>query len=827
MGEPRLSGATVAHQLAVLARREGDSRLGDGLAAAAAAGGAALWREARRLRARDAAGFAGLLAGDALRGAGVLEALCAAVGGAADVAADAEAIARAAAADRARAGEALDACVAVLDALARTSPQAARATFGRGARDADAAAGGDAVRAALARTVAVAAAGSRADAVLDALVAAAAVDAVLGGAAARDAVSHAATAACATCAAALGAAVRARNDPEVLSAAACGEALLQAMGPPAARRHLAAAAALLGALERARDKPRLANLRCRAAAAAVRAAEAVDPARAPAVVRDLLEHLAARKCVDAGDAAFLRAACGLFADRAARAAPGRRPVLARDEEHAAAQCFYDLIGAKVLRDACAGHVVSEAARKRRAKHFEARDGFALFAAPLVLRDRTAADEPPPPLVGRRDLLETLAGAAGAAARLARRTVDDDDVDAYLFAQKDAPQHWPGALLAGVYEESPPEDDDASVTAPDDDAAAAAADDYVAEIMARRLMGRDKEAAQEEAKAPAKREAALLDAAAWCARACACRPRNARRWLALARCYEDLAAPLLALGDLETPFAAAPPKRPLKAVARLPYAASTDAALQFAAPYAAPGELRAEAAATVGAARLEAAKRAYALAHATAGDAAAAAAAALARGRLRYADLRELALRGTSMPTRQAAGDAQRCFEAASLIGDAAQKAFALVMLGKIAWRSDDYDLDERRRDAIGLFRRAYDALPATGKPTGRDDPYPCYRLHAARLKVALDAAAGRVTPLALQACRETAFGASDGSVASIVDDCVRAFEACRKQDPYHARAAHAQAVAARAQPTLSLAATATASSTVWKSTSDGVQVVIR
>ena len=138
-------------------------------------------------------------------------------------------------------------------------------------------------------------------------------------------------------------------------------------------------------------------------------------------MRALLEHLAARKCVDAGDAAFLRAACGLFADRAARAAPGRRPVLARDEEHAAAQCFYDLIGAKVLRDACAGHVVSEAARKRRAKHFEARDGFALFAAPLVLRDRTAADEPPPPLVGRRDLLETLTGAAGAAARLARRS----------------------------------------------------------------------------------------------------------------------------------------------------------------------------------------------------------------------------------------------------------------------------------------------------------------------------------------------------------------------------------------------------------------------
>ena len=165
-----------------------------------------------------------------------------------------------------------------------------------------------------------------------------------------------------------------------------------------------------------------------------------------------------------------------------------------------------------------------------------------------------------------------------------------------------------------------------------------------------------------------------------------------------------------------------------------------------------------------------------------------------------------------MPTRQAAGDAQRCFEAASLIGDAAQKAFALVMLGKIAWRSDDYDLDERRRDAIGLFRRAYDALPATGKPTGRDDPYPCYRLHAARLKVALDAAAGRVTPLALQACRETAFGAGDGSVAAIVEDCVQAFEACRKQDPYHARAVHAQAVAVRAQPTLSLAATATASS---------------
>ena len=85
------------------------------------------------------------------------------------------------------------------------------------------------------------------------------------------------------------------------------------------------------------------------------------------------------------------------------------------------------------------------------------------------------------------------------------------------------------------------------------------------------------------------------------------------------CMLVLAAPLLALGDLETPFAAAPPKRPLKAVARLPYAASTDAALQFAAPDAAPGELRAEAAATVGAARLEAAKRAYALAHATSVD----------------------------------------------------------------------------------------------------------------------------------------------------------------------------------------------------------------
>ena len=99
-----------------------------------------------------------------------------------------------------------------------------------------------------------------------------------------------------------------------------------------------------------------------------------------------------------------------------------------------------------------------------------------------------------------------------------------------------------------------------------------------------------------------------------------------------------------------------------------------------------------------------------------------------------------------------------------------------------------------------------------GKTHGKGRPVPCYRLHAARLKVALDAAAGRVTPLALQACRETAFGASDGSVASIVEDCVRAFEACRKQDPYHARAAHSQAVAARAQPTLSLAATATASS---------------
>ena len=51
----------------------------------------------------------------------------------------------------------------------------------------------------------------------------------------RGSASHAATAACATCAAALGAAVRARHDAEVLSAAACGAALLQAMGPPAAR----------------------------------------------------------------------------------------------------------------------------------------------------------------------------------------------------------------------------------------------------------------------------------------------------------------------------------------------------------------------------------------------------------------------------------------------------------------------------------------------------------------------------------------------------------------------------------------------------------------
>ena len=149
----------------------------------------------------DAAGLAGRSRATAPRGAGVLAgADCAAA-----------AIARAAAADRARAGEALDACVAVLDALARTSPQAARATFaaGRGTRtprrgrgdgrSPPLAPGHDGRargrrrgrrrrrRAALARTVAVAAAGSRADAVLDALVAAAAVDAVLGGAAARDA----------------------------------------------------------------------------------------------------------------------------------------------------------------------------------------------------------------------------------------------------------------------------------------------------------------------------------------------------------------------------------------------------------------------------------------------------------------------------------------------------------------------------------------------------------------------------------------------------------------------------------------------------------------
>ena len=43
------------------------------------------------------------------------------------------------------------------------------------------------------------------------------------------------------------------------------------------------------------------------------------------------------------------------------------------------------------------------------------------------------------------------------------------VDAYLFAQKDAPQHWPGALLAGVYEDEPEDDD---VEGPDDDAAGA-------------------------------------------------------------------------------------------------------------------------------------------------------------------------------------------------------------------------------------------------------------------------------------------------------------------------------------------------------------------
>ena len=834
VGEPRLSGAAVAYQLALLARREGASKLGDGLAEAAREGGAALWREARRLRARDAAEFVALLAGDALQGAGVLAALCATAGGMSDVApGDAAAIARAATADRVQAGEALNACVAVLDALARTPPGAARATFCRGARggseavhavattaahlrallettaaqSAVCATGGDAVRAALVRTVAVAAAGSSADAVLDALATAASVDAVLGGATTTEAVAAAAMAAAASCAAALRAATLARNDADALKAAACGQALLQCAGPMTETRHLAAAAAILGALERARDKPKLVNLRCRAAAACVQAVAVIAPIKSPTVVLELHAHLAARKCCDGGDAVFLRACCALSSRRAENAVPGRRPVLGKDEEISTAQCYYCLVGAKVLRDGAASHTISDAARKRRAKHFADGDGFALFAAPLLLRDRNTNDEPPPALTSRKDLLVTLNDAAGASRRLAARTVDDDDVDAYLFAQKDAPQHWPGALLAGVDEAEPADEEDG--TPPISSAATDAADTYVAEIMARRLLGKDKEAAQEESKAPVLREASLLDAAAWCARACACKPRDAARWMTLARCYEDLAAPLLSLNSLREPFAVVPPKRPLKAVARLPYAASNDAALQFAAPYALPSTVRAEAASTIGATRLETAKRAYALAHATSRDVQTAAAAAVARGRLRYADLRELGLNGTSMPTRQAAGDAQRCFEAALLIGDAEQQVFSLLMLGKIRWRADDYDRDERRRDAIVLFRRARDLVPVMGKPTGGDDPYPCYRLHAARLKVALDAATGNVTPLALQACRDTKFEANDGSVSAIIADCVRAFEACRKQDPYHARAACAQAAAVRAQPALTLAAATT------------------
>ena len=194
------------------------------------------------------------------------------------------------------------------------------------------------------------------------------------------------------------------------------------------------------------------------------------------------------------------------------------------------------------------------------------------------------------------------------------------------------------------------------------------------------------------------------------------------------------------------------------------------------------------------ARREAAKRCWVVAHGLANGSRGAYAAAV--GCLCYEDARDASKLGNVTTAFRHSTDAKAAFEAAASLGAPATRAFALMMAGKLAWRDAARPFDDRASAAIAAFAAAVDASPAAiAKHCGREDPDVVWRLHATRLKVAALADAGRASPTALAAAAATRFAppssAEDsGALLSVVDDCLAAFKACRKDDPYHARAIH-------------------------------------
>ena len=603
---------------------------------------------------------------------------------------------------------------------------------------------------------------------------------------------------------------RGRPDGDVLDEAGAVAAALAALHParlaPATRT-----VALAGAVDVLRkldgdgavyNHEKCRTLRARAADAACALVEARETRDAAAAFgAEVHRHLAARRCCDGDQAVFLRGRVAWLA-RSAAAAPrgGRRPVDTRDTELFAAQCWYDFVGCRVLRDVANSRVDDKLRAKRlRLLGPSERHAFVRHVAPLVLRDK-CGDEAPLPLAPRRDVLDALEAVARASQALEeQRSGDDDDVEAYLFAPTDEPRTFPAYLLGTAASAN---GDGASHAAPEDPADAG--ERLLAEMMVLKLTQRDKEAAQ-ETKTPAALELSRLEALRWHLRCCALEPRRAAHWAAAARTLEDLAAPLLSLGRLAAPAGVGLRRcvcLSTRSLVAKPF--GNDAELVATAREMPRGpwyrfpelgqdwiDAMAEAKAE---ARREAAKRCWVVAHGLANGSRGAYAAAV--GCLCYEDARDASKLGNVTTAFRHATDAKAAFEAAASLGAPATRAFALMMAGKLAWRDAARPFDDRASAAIAAFAAAVDASPAAiAKHCGREDPDVVWRLHATRLKVAALADAGRASPTALAAAAATRFAppssAEDsGALLSVVDDCLAAFKACRKDDPYHARAIH-------------------------------------
>ncbi|KAK7231282.1 hypothetical protein SO694_00073048 [Aureococcus anophagefferens] len=409
-----------------------------------------------------------------------------------------------------------------------------------------------------------------------------------------------------------------------------------------------------------------------------------------------------------GAAVFLRGRVAWLA-RSASKAPrgGRRPVDTKDTELFAAQCWYDFVGCRVLRDVANSRVDDKLRAKRlRLLGPSERHAFVRHVAPLVLRDK-CGDEAPLPLAPRRDVLDALEAVARASRALEEnRSGDDDDVEAYLFAPTDEPRTFPAYLLGTAASVN---GDGACHAAPEDPADAG--ERLLAEMMVLKLTQRDKEAAQ-ETKTPAALELSRLEALRWHLRCCALEPRRAAHWAAAARTLEDLAAPLLSLGRLAAPAGVGLRRcacLSTRSLVAKPF--GNDAALVATAREMPRGpwyrfpelgqdwiDAMAEAKAE---ARREAAKRCWVVAHGLANGSRGAYAAAV--GCLCYEDARDASKLGNVTTAFRHSTDAKTAFEAAASLGAPATRAFALMMAGKLAWRDAARPFDDRASAAIASF----------------------------------------------------------------------------------------------------------------------------